>query len=197
MPVFFQPKQQLRPQRRGVLRDRYLRTWFLDHGADPNIPGERDETALSEVVRYGPFHMIKQFFDDHGASATIGFQLHRAVWREREDQLEIIAFLLHKGANVNQILHQDTIWYFREMLCGLGTPLHEAAEQGKLDVARLLIEHGANPLIQDSCRCTALQLAEKAGHADMVAFLADAAAVASPPACQYNCGERGADWGAI
>lgn len=32
----------------------------------------------------------------------------------------------------------------------LGTPLHEAAKDGKLDVVKILHEKGSNPLIQDS-----------------------------------------------
>ena len=47
--------------------------------------------------------------------------------------------------------------------------LHAAAENGYLDVVKLLVEKGAN--VQHKTQYTALELAEMAGNDDVVAYL--------------------------
>ena len=47
--------------------------------------------------------------------------------------------------------------------------LHAAAENGYLDVVKLLVEKGAN--VQHKTQYTALELAEMAGNEDVVAYL--------------------------
>lgn len=49
--------------------------------------------------------------------------------------------------------------------------LHAAAENGYLDVVKLLVEKGAN--VQHKTQYTALELAEMAGNDDVVAYLKD------------------------
>jgi len=51
-----------------------------------------------------------------------------------------------------------------------GTPLHEAAMQGRLDVARILLDRGAQ-VNAVSAYNTPLHLAARAGHQDLVALL--------------------------
>jgi hypothetical protein len=51
------------------------------------------------------------------------------------------------------------------------TPLHWAAIQGHIDVARLLIEKGADPNGRDKYQATSLHWATMRGHADMARLL--------------------------
>ena len=57
----------------------------------------------------------------------------------------------------------------------LRTALHIASEHGHEDNVRLLLEAGANLLIRDSLGLTALDLAEKADHQEVMTVLQDKA----------------------
>lgn len=77
---------------------------------------------------------------------------------------------------------------------GLGTPLHEAAEQGKLDVVQKLLGLGAHPLIKDSCGKIPLQRAQRARRDAVVAYLGPITARAEPPVCQFTEGKETTGW---
>ncbi|GIX73232.1 ANK_REP_REGION domain-containing protein [Caerostris extrusa] len=51
------------------------------------------------------------------------------------------------------------------------TPLHIAAENGHLDIARILLEHDADILAKDSSGLTAMDLAEKTEHPHVMELL--------------------------
>jgi uncharacterized protein len=51
------------------------------------------------------------------------------------------------------------------------TPLHEAAQNGYLSAARLLLGAGADAAAQTDGGQTALALAQEQGHAELVALL--------------------------
>ncbi|GBL57842.1 hypothetical protein AVEN_100113-1, partial [Araneus ventricosus] len=51
------------------------------------------------------------------------------------------------------------------------TPLHIAAENEHLDIARVLLEHDADILAKDSSGLTAMDLAEKADHPHVMELL--------------------------
>lgn len=84
--------------------------------------------------------------------------------------------------------------YFSQRMFGLGTPLHEAAEQGKLDVVEKLLASGAHPLIKDSCGKIPLQRAQRMGRDEMVAYLGPITASAEWPARQFTEGKETTGW---
>ncbi|XP_048769523.2 uncharacterized protein LOC125675771 isoform X2 [Ostrea edulis] len=51
------------------------------------------------------------------------------------------------------------------------TPLHFAAQNGHLDICRLLIQHGCHPDDQDQVRYTALHRASSQGHTEVIELL--------------------------
>jgi hypothetical protein len=53
----------------------------------------------------------------------------------------------------------------------LGPPLHNAAENGHLAIVELLVAHGADVAATDAKGRTALELAEREGHAEVAAYL--------------------------
>ena len=57
-----------------------------------------------------------------------------AIW----ESMSVGAKLIEAGANVNA----------RNNLCG-ATPLHMTAQRGRLEFARMLLAHGADPMIPD------------------------------------------------
>ena len=75
--------------------------------------------------------------------------------------------------------------------CRLGTSLHIAALNGKLDVVRFLVQHGAHPHIKNSFGDTPLECAEASKHDDVVEYLRPITAPASEPTQQFTDGCRG------
>ena len=157
--------------------DEKMTRWFLDHGANPNAETGNNTTPLSRALLYAPLDIIALLFD-HGGPDSInhGQLLHHAVYRESSDRLQILQYLLEKGAftKINQLKYQDQKALFEDenLIIGCGTPLHEAARGGRLDVAKLLVAQGANPLIQDGKGRLAVEVARKLHHSQIVEYLA-------------------------
>ncbi|KIX03847.1 uncharacterized protein Z518_07400 [Rhinocladiella mackenziei CBS 650.93] len=154
-----------------------LVTWFLSHGANPNAGCQLDLTPLSYAVQYAPFDVIKTLFD-YGGSIHRGQLVHYAVRRDQPDTLEVLAYLLNKGASINDVMYQNQMDSYRlQQAFGLGTPLHEAAQRGKLEVIRFLLEKGADPNITDSLGQTAVQRAEISQHPEVADFMRRTASI--------------------
>ena len=51
------------------------------------------------------------------------------------------------------------------------TPLHIAAKKNQVDIARLLLDHGAKPNCESKNGYTPLHLASQEGHTDIVELL--------------------------
>ena len=150
------------------MNDPHLTLWFLTHGADPNAECGLDLTPLSVAVYEAPFAIIKLLFD-HGGSIKHGQLLHYAVRRESVDRLQVCQFIIDKGPPISNVMYQDRLdCYDQFKYFGIGTPLHEAAEEGKLDVVELLLAHGADPLVRDAKGDLAIDRARRAGQSAVV-----------------------------
>jgi len=53
----------------------------------------------------------------------------------------------------------------------LGTPLHLAAEEGRIDVVKFLLDHGANPMLRDTWGALAIDRAKGKNHTEVVDLL--------------------------
>ena len=145
-----------------------LTLWFLAHGADPNAECGLDLTPLSVAVAEGPFAIIELLLDP-GGSTRYGQLLHYAVRRNQADHLEVIKFIISKGIPINDLMYQNRLdCYDQYTDFGIGTPLHEAAEEGKQDIVELLLAEGADPLIMDANGELAIDRAQRAGHSAVV-----------------------------
>ena len=148
-----------------------LVTWLLSHGADPNARCVLDITPLSYAVYSATFDIIKTLFA-HGGSIHKGQLLHFATGRKLPDRLEVVTFLVDKGAPINDVMYQhDQPSTDLQSVAGLGTPLHGAAADGHLDVVRFLVEKGADLSILDSCGESVLHRAEFHKRQEVVDFL--------------------------
>jgi len=105
----------------------------------------------------------------------------------RRGDVECVRELLRRGVNPN-VRDGDPVTLFNigaylkkgraEIEEGGGgycvtgeTPLHVAAEKGHVEIARLLLEHGADPNARDMYGVTPLHLATYWGHLDVVKLL--------------------------
>lgn len=147
--------------------------WFLDRNADINASCSRDCTPLSWAIGCASCSTIHLLFD-RGGTISRGQLLHHAAERELPDRVEVMKFLLEKGASesINKVMYQDSRdEYLQNMYSGIGTPLQLAAGKGLLDLVKLLVGHGADPLIKDPRGKIAIDRALYGGHTDVVKFL--------------------------
>ncbi|EXJ77008.1 hypothetical protein A1O3_10165 [Capronia epimyces CBS 606.96] len=156
-----------------------LVAWFLSHGADPNAGCQLDLTPLSYAVQYAPFDVIRTLFD-HGGSIHTGQLVHCAVRRDQPDTLQVLAYLLNKGASINAVMYQNRPdSYQLQQAFGLGTPLHKAAQRGKLEVPRFLLENGADLNVVDSLGQTVIQRATIFRNPEVADFMRHNASISS------------------
>ncbi|RMZ17521.1 hypothetical protein D0860_00359 [Hortaea werneckii] len=169
-----------------AVHDRDMVQWFFQNGAEPDARCDLDLTPLSVAVEVGQFEGVKLMM---GESRRIrsGQLLHHAVRREAPNCDQVVEYIIEHGADVDEVMYQHDIQsYLQQEAFGLGTPLHEAAKLGKLDVIELLGRFSANPLIEDSLGMTPIQAAEAMNHSDACGLLQKLAERAKPPEVQFT-----------
>jgi ankyrin repeat protein len=144
--------------------------WLLDHGADPNKQCSIDITPLSYAVEQASLSTVKLLLD-RGGDVHKGQLLHHAVERQT-DTIEVLGMLLETGAPLNSKMYENhylswRLFYFMD----LGTALHKAAELGKADVVRYLVNQGADVGIKDATNRSAMDWAALNHHQEIVELL--------------------------
>ncbi|PPJ61258.1 hypothetical protein CBER1_11898 [Cercospora berteroae] len=141
-----------------------LTAWLLSSDADPNASCALNRTPLSAAVQYSSFEVIKLLFA-HGGNAQQGQLLHYAVWRKQTDRLAVMKYLVQQGAEVNQMMYyNDRESFVQREPFGIGTPLHDAAAAGDLEVINLLLGCGADVLARDTRGRLAYERAQANGN---------------------------------
>ena len=99
--------------------------------------------------------------------------MHRAAFRTREGTDEVLKLVLARcPEDINRIMYwHQPLPYAMYREGGLGTPLHNVAEQGKPTAAQILLEAGADASMKNSRGMTALQVAEREGNAEVARVL--------------------------
>ncbi|KAF2753939.1 ankyrin [Pseudovirgaria hyperparasitica] len=148
--------------------------WLLDHGADPNSRCDYDLTPMSDAILRAPLELIDYLFS-RGANQNFGQLLHWAVIRDKPDALEVVRRLVELGVPINEVKYANDPKGFRARIgFGLGTPLHRAAEFGKVDIVKYLLEVGADPLKLDTKSKTPRYWAEMDNLNDVALILEEA-----------------------
>jgi len=118
--------------------------------------------TLSMSIARDDLDKITKVLDRHpflvDASLPQGNPLHMAISLGKK---EVVALLLAKGADVNATVEAaDNI-----------TPLHRAAREGYRDIAKMLLGKGADVYAKTVPGKTPLEMAQEAGHEEVVALL--------------------------
>lgn len=101
-----------------------------------------------------------------------GQLLHYAIRRDQPDHLEVLQFILDKNPDVNRVMYKNCPQsYEPQKAFGIGTPLHEAAEMGKLDVVSILLANEADRAVKDARGETTLDRAERSNRTAVLEYL--------------------------
>jgi uncharacterized protein len=147
-----------------------LAEFLLDQGADPNAAGA-GYTALHWAAGTWESYMTRDYRTESGEWSVLG------GLPARDGKLALIRALLAKGANVNARLTKNpprfgaTLSLAGGRMLGGGslvgaTPFFLAAHVGDVEVMRLLVAHGADPLLPTNDKTTPLMVAAGLGTAE-------------------------------
>ncbi len=140
---------------------------LITHGADVNYCAPNGESTLSMACAQGAVNAVQMLL---AAKATPDVRdakgitpLLHAVMHNTENSLSIALMLLEKGAKPDFAMPNGF------------TPLMGAVQMNDMDIARLLIEHGANVNARQNAGRgpSALSIAVALGHSEMVELLTD------------------------
>ncbi|CAK3983506.1 ankyrin repeat domain-containing 50-like [Lecanosticta acicola] len=149
-------------------------SWFLSHGADPNASCQAGLTPLSTAISVAPLAIIQQLLNHCGPDTVFqGQLLHFAARRSDSVSVQVVQLILRRCQPYFNAIMWDNqpLAYECYKITGLGTPLHEAAREGRPEIAEALLREGASTSIHDTRGRTAIELAEIAGNVEVVKVL--------------------------
>ncbi|CAK5142511.1 unnamed protein product [Aphanomyces euteiches] len=140
---------------------------LLSSGARADISNHRDETALHKAAEHGHFNIVKELLAHNANVNKQTYEDKTALyWASARGNLEIVKILLEKKAKASIVNENCETPLFRAIVEGHfdivvalleasdpsvnkanyedATPLHEASKKGKLDIVKLLLDHGAD-----------------------------------------------------
>jgi ankyrin repeat protein len=185
--------------------------YLVGKGVDPNAPVRwgnrrsqgpeqiiamvitdgRGEKAVAALLRHG----VRAEDGMEGAVLSRNMKLVRLLWEHGARNISELAYAVSQGAPVAElqaILAKGTP---TETPQDVFSPLAIAAQEGNLEQARFLVEHGASPLFHEGAATWTAPLASAArtGQREIVAYLLKAGAPADGPALQAAVGNSGLD----
>lgn len=145
--------------------------WLLEHGADLNKSTYIDLNPMSFTTELAPPKLLRDLLN-RGRDVRRREVLQYALDTPADDVVEVLRILIDHGTPLNSTIYENyqaskNLYPF----IGLGIPLHKAAEMGKADVVRFLLERKADRNIRDQKGRTALQYAQTRGHKEVVDML--------------------------
>lgn len=142
--------------------------WLLEHGADPNSGHllADSTSAMTAAAERGDINLAELLLK-HDAKVSGTGALSGAADRGHAD---MVRWLLDHEADANEIGVHD-YGDRRKKKKFEGTALHKAVAKGNIDLAKLLVNRGAKPDIEDFMGRTPLMRAEEENQQEAVRYL--------------------------
>ena len=149
-----------------------LVTLLLDHGSDPNRHLVDEQfTILATAAEDTSLQMVKLLVD-HGAHVAGSGAI---VMAAESGFLDVVLYLLEKGADINQMGVEDPQPPLDWVGCfdNVGTPVQRAVAGGKAgeEMVRVLVAKGADLKMRDRRGRSVMELARKEGNVRMMELL--------------------------
>jgi ankyrin repeat protein len=156
--------------------------WLLEHGADPNVPPRRGNTAdllTLAAATYSP-STVKLLVEHgarrkgtlalHAAATTSAIEIDQGNFQPVLSRVEILKILLDHGADANE-MEVDPKAFRRPRASYTGTPLHRAVKDGSVEAVQCLLTYGADVSSPSWSGLTVMKAAQMHGRQDMVDIL--------------------------
>ncbi|KAN0108974.1 Ankyrin repeat-containing domain protein [Russula decolorans] len=166
------------PLMAALARRHFQTAELLRHnGADVDVRGRKRRTPLHSAARCGDFEMVRVLLkykaDVHARTdlgwtpihyVSLGFPIS-VIPNICQSLPDVARLLLEHGADVNaQVSGSDNSGR---------TPLHLTMVFNRVEVVRVLLEHGANVDAEDSQGRTPFQIASAKGYDEMMKLLSE------------------------
>ena len=152
--------------------------FLVSQGAELNTKDRRGKYVLHEAAYLGDLEQVKflisKGMDINAKDKNDLCPLHDAAVR---GNLGVTKYLISHGADVNAKGAWGEQWGVFGKTLGW-TPLHVSAHQGHLEVVKSLISHGADVNAKNNEDETAMVLAKKQGHKEIVTLLSSSEEIA-------------------
>ncbi|KAL8680468.1 MAG: hypothetical protein Q9186_003366 [Xanthomendoza sp. 1 TL-2023] len=141
--------------------------WELKHGADPNSGHlMADSTSAITAAAAQGRTDLSELLLQHNAQLSGSGALAAAAEKQ---QLSMLRWLLDHGADIDEIGVHD--YGDRRKKKFEGTALHQAAANGNVEMAKLLVKRGASLNIKDPMHRTPLERAIEESQEEVAKYL--------------------------
>lgn len=141
-----------------------LVSFILKAGGNPNARGLSGKPIYFVLISQGNQAIINTFYANGGnVNDGIGGKIYQKTPLSealRRSSVETALFLVHKGADVNNVEPTSK-----------NTAIHEAASIGDVDLLKSIIAHGGNVHQLNKANNTPLDIAIKYGRTDAEKYL--------------------------
>ncbi|WP_428096432.1 ankyrin repeat domain-containing protein [Candidatus Rariloculus sp.] len=168
----------------AIVRNAAMMAAMLEAGGDPNAAFGEGESVLMTAARTGNAEIVRMILE-HGGDATAAESWHgqtALMWAALDGHPDVARLLIEHGADPNRASTAHD-WISIEYSSGnvpktrdIGglTPLHFAARHGRIEVADVLLEAGADSTaVEPMYQLTPLQTSIVNGHYAFAAHLID------------------------